>query len=181
LRDRGSSNIQIALIDLTNRGEIVLDRFLGSGSTLIAAEKTGRVCCGVELDPLYVDVIIRRYEAATSTSAILADTGEPFASLAARKRNDEDDARQSRNAVSEVAFIVPNTAPNVVGRSRVRNVSLVRTPKAPPPPPFTAQNKSEWLQGFTKRTRPSAVTISDCRRLPAPWPYFFEKLPKPPP
>jgi DNA modification methylase len=79
--------LQDALIDLTNRGEIVLDPFLGSGSTLIAAENTGRLCCGVELDPLYVDVIIRRYEAATGTTAILADTGEPFATVAARRRN----------------------------------------------------------------------------------------------
>jgi len=55
-----------ALIDLTNHGEVVLDPFLGSGSTLIAAEKTGRVCRGIELDPLYVDVIIRRYEAETA-------------------------------------------------------------------------------------------------------------------
>jgi DNA modification methylase len=84
--------LQDALIDLTNRGEIVLDPFLGSGSTLIAAENTGRVCCSVELDPLYVDVIIRRYEATTSTSAILADTGEPFATVAARRRNDQFDA-----------------------------------------------------------------------------------------
>lgn len=66
--------LQNALIDLTNRGEIVLDPFLGSGSTLFAAENTGRVCCGIELDPLYVDVIIRRYEAATGTAAILAET-----------------------------------------------------------------------------------------------------------
>ena len=50
-----------ALLDLTNRGEIVLDPFLGSGSTLIAAEKTGRRCRGVELDPLYIDVILHRY------------------------------------------------------------------------------------------------------------------------
>ena len=76
-----------ALIDLTNRGEIVLDPFLGSGSTLIAAEKTGRICCGIELDPLYVDVIIRRYEAQTGTTAILADTGETFDDLAERRRN----------------------------------------------------------------------------------------------
>jgi DNA modification methylase len=81
-----------ALVDLTGRGDIVLDPFLGSGSTLIAAENTGRVCCGVELDPLYVDVIIRRYEAATGTTAILIDTDEPFATVAARRRNEESDA-----------------------------------------------------------------------------------------
>ena len=49
--------LEDALLDLTNRGDIVLDPFLGSGSTLIAADRTGRVCRGVELDPLYVDVI----------------------------------------------------------------------------------------------------------------------------
>ena len=83
--------LQDALIDLTNRGEIVLDPFLGSGSTLIAAEKTGRVCCGIELDPLYVDVIIRRYEAETGVAAILAETGETFETLAARRRHDESE------------------------------------------------------------------------------------------
>jgi len=77
--------LQDALIDLTNRGEIVLDPFLGSGLTLIAAENTGRLCCGIELDPLYVDVIIRRYEAETGTAAILADTGETFEQIATRK------------------------------------------------------------------------------------------------
>jgi len=74
-----------ALLDLTNRGDIVLDPFLGSGSTLIAAEKVGRVCRGVELDPLYVDVIIRRYEAATGNAAILVETGEQFADVAVRR------------------------------------------------------------------------------------------------
>jgi DNA modification methylase len=58
--------------------------FLGSGSALIAAEFTGRVCCGIELDPLYVDVIIRRDEAATGAVVILADSGETFEKLAAR-------------------------------------------------------------------------------------------------
>ena len=61
--------LEDALLDLTNRGDIVLDPFLGSGSTLIAADRTGRVCRGVELDPLYVDVILRRYEAATGEAA----------------------------------------------------------------------------------------------------------------
>jgi DNA modification methylase len=67
-----------ALLDLTNRGEITIDPFLGSGSTLIAAERTGRSCRGVELDPLYIDVILRRYQAETGQSATLEATGETF-------------------------------------------------------------------------------------------------------
>src|SRR5205085_645682 len=54
-----------ALRDVSNRGDIVLDCFLGSGSTLIAAEMTERVCRGVELDGLYVDLIVRRWQAFT--------------------------------------------------------------------------------------------------------------------
>ena len=77
--------LEDALLDLTNRGDIVIDPFLGSGSTLIAADKTGRICRGVELDPLYVDVIVRRYEAATGKAAILVETGETFEALAARR------------------------------------------------------------------------------------------------
>ena len=79
-----------ALLDLTNRDEIVLDPFLGSGSTLIACEKTGRICRGLELDPLYADVIIRRFEAATGVPAVLEETGERFADLAARRQREKD-------------------------------------------------------------------------------------------
>jgi DNA modification methylase len=77
--------LQDALLDLTNRGDIVIDPFLGSGSTLIAAEKTGRICRGVELDPLYIDVIVRRYEAVRGNAATLVETGESFAALSARR------------------------------------------------------------------------------------------------
>ena len=55
--------LEDALLDLTHRGEVVLDPFLGSGSTVMAAEKAGRVCRGAEIDPLYVDVVLRRFEA----------------------------------------------------------------------------------------------------------------------
>lgn len=67
-----------ALRDVTKRGGLVLDTFLGSGSTLMAAQETGRVCCGVELDPLYVDVIVRRWQKATGRDAVAVDTGESF-------------------------------------------------------------------------------------------------------
>jgi DNA modification methylase len=80
--------LQDALLDLTNRGDIVIDPFLGSGSTLIAADKTRRVCRGIELDPLYVDVIVRRYEAATGAPAFLDGTGETFAALAVRRAHE---------------------------------------------------------------------------------------------
>ncbi len=80
--------LEDALLDLTNRGEIVIDPFLGSGSSLIAADKTGRICRGVELDPLYVDVIVRRYETATGNDAVLVETGETFEELAARREGE---------------------------------------------------------------------------------------------
>jgi DNA modification methylase len=53
------------------RGQIVLDPFLGSGTTLIAAEQTGRVCYGMEIDPRYCDVIVRRWEEFTGKKAVL--------------------------------------------------------------------------------------------------------------
>jgi DNA modification methylase len=77
--------LEDALLDLSNRRDIVVDPFLGSGSTLIAADKTGRLCRGVELDPLYVDVIVRRYQVATGNLAVLLETGEAFELLAARR------------------------------------------------------------------------------------------------
>jgi DNA modification methylase len=80
--------LEDALLDLTDRGEIVIDPFLGSGSTLIAAEATGRVCRGVELDPLYIDVIVRRYDAATGNPAVLVETGESFEALGARRASE---------------------------------------------------------------------------------------------
>lgn len=72
-----------ALLDCTTRGEIVLDAFLGSGSTLMAAERVGRICYGIELDPLYVDVAIRRWQKYTGEAAIHGSTGKRFDEVAA--------------------------------------------------------------------------------------------------
>jgi DNA modification methylase len=55
---------------MTNNGDSIIDPFLGSGSTLVAAEKTGRICYGMELDPKYVDVILKRWEDFTGKIAI---------------------------------------------------------------------------------------------------------------
>lgn len=72
-----------ALLDTTRRGDAILDPFLGSGTTLIAAEKVGRVCFGLELDPLYVDLIIRRFQAWSGINVTHAITGELFDERAA--------------------------------------------------------------------------------------------------
>jgi DNA modification methylase len=67
-----------AILDCSARGEIVLDPFLGSGTTLMAAERTGRACYGIELDPLYIDTALRRWQTYTGGEIIHAITGQPF-------------------------------------------------------------------------------------------------------
>ena len=65
--------------DVTKPGDIVLDPFMGSGTTLIAAEKTGRYAYGIDADPLYVDLAVRRWELLTGKKAMHAVTGMSFA------------------------------------------------------------------------------------------------------
>ena len=72
-----------ALLDCSAPDNIVLDSFLGSGSTLIAAQRSNRICYGIELDPLYVDTIIRRWQRETGLEAINAETGKRFAEVEA--------------------------------------------------------------------------------------------------
>ena len=67
-----------ALLDSTARGDIVLDAFLGSGTTLIAAERVRRRCYALEIDPLYLDTSIRRWQSYTGDSATHAATGQSF-------------------------------------------------------------------------------------------------------
>jgi len=79
-----------ALLDCSQRGEIVLDSFLGSGTTLLAAERTGRICRGIELDPLYVDTAIRRWQNLTGRDAVRTSDGKIFRQIEAEKeQNDE--------------------------------------------------------------------------------------------
>jgi len=70
--------VKDALLDITMRGDIVLDPFLGAGSTLIAAERTGRQLRGIEIDPTYVDVTLRRYREKTGNEPVRANDGTTF-------------------------------------------------------------------------------------------------------
>jgi DNA modification methylase len=70
-----------AILDCTARNDVVLDPFLGSGTTLIAAERTGRICYGMELDPSYTDTIIRRWQTFTGKTAVHEKSGRSFSDL----------------------------------------------------------------------------------------------------
>jgi ParB-like chromosome segregation protein Spo0J len=71
-----------AILDCTARGDLVLDPFSGSGSTLMAAQRVGRDCCAMEIDPIYVDLAITRWQRHTGDAAILARTGQRFDDIA---------------------------------------------------------------------------------------------------
>ncbi len=72
-----------AILDASNRGDIVLDPFSGSGTTLIAAEKAGRRGAAMEFEPHYVDTAIRRWQSLTGDHAIHAENGLAFDDLEA--------------------------------------------------------------------------------------------------
>jgi DNA modification methylase len=78
-----------AILDCSARGDVVLDPFLGSGSTLMAAERVGRNCCGLEIDPLYVDTIIRRWQAQTGDDAVHASSGRHFNHIATETNHND--------------------------------------------------------------------------------------------
>ncbi len=67
-----------AIRDCSNRGDIILDPFGGAGTTLIAAERTGRRACLIEIEPKYVDVTVERWQRLTGKTATNAKTGKPF-------------------------------------------------------------------------------------------------------
>jgi DNA modification methylase len=74
-----------AMRDCSRRGDIVLDPFMGSGTTILAAERVGRRGYGVEIDPLYVDAAIRRWQDFTKQDAVLKATGQTFDEVAASR------------------------------------------------------------------------------------------------
>jgi DNA modification methylase len=80
--------VEDAIRDCSRRKGIVLDPFCGSGTTLMAAERTGRCGFGIELDPLYCDVILRRLRSVCGLQAILEATGQSFEELAAQRQED---------------------------------------------------------------------------------------------
>jgi DNA modification methylase len=78
------------ILNNTSPGDVVYEPFLGSGTTLIAAESCGRVCRAIELSPLYVDVAVRRWQAFTDQSAVRESDGQSFDAVAALDEDREE-------------------------------------------------------------------------------------------
>ena len=76
------------MLNNSSPGQAVYEPFCGSGSSLIAAETTGRVCHAVELDPAYVDVALMRWQAFAGKEAVLEGDGRSFAALRADRAID---------------------------------------------------------------------------------------------
>jgi DNA modification methylase len=83
-----------AIMDCTSRHDTLLDGFLGSGTTIVAAQRTGRHCYGIELDPLFVDVIVRRWQDFTRSAARHAHSGKTFNEIEAELRRKDGEKRQ---------------------------------------------------------------------------------------
>jgi DNA modification methylase len=73
------------ILNHTKRGELVYDPFLGSGTTLMAAQVTGRVCYGIDIDPKYTDVAVLRWQQFTGLEATFEGSGRTFEELRAER------------------------------------------------------------------------------------------------
>jgi DNA modification methylase len=80
-------------------GQTIYDPFLGSGTSLIAAEMTGRICRGVELNPAYVDVIVRRWQVFTGRAAVHHASGQSFDERAERQSQDQSGAAHGEKSI----------------------------------------------------------------------------------
>ena len=81
--------VERALLTSSDPNAVVLDPFAGSGTTLLAAESTNRTARAIELDPKYCDVVLRRFQEATGSSAVLEETGEAFDAVMERRKTNE--------------------------------------------------------------------------------------------
>jgi DNA modification methylase len=118
-----------AILDCTARGDIVLDCCLGSGTSVIAAERTGRRCFGLELDPLYVDTVVRRWQSYTGGKPCTRRAAGP--SMNSRRRSAMPD---NRNSEYEIGYgkppmrtrFRPGESGNPRGRPReAKNLALL--------------------------------------------------------
>jgi adenine specific DNA methylase Mod len=103
-----------AIMDCSKRGGIILDTFVGSGTTLIAAERTGRQGCGIEIDPYYVDTAIRRFDDVCGLKAVHVDSGLEFKELSTKRSVEQE----KKNVTQEIKAIQTRAQPRARRRTR---------------------------------------------------------------
>lgn len=111
--------IKDAILDCTAKGDAVLDLFSGSGTTIIAAEQSGRRGFATELDPRYVDVGVIRWQEFTGREARLASTGQTFREVRAERARLSNPATQGADVAIPSAEIITLPAPRVRVRTRL--------------------------------------------------------------
>jgi hypothetical protein len=111
--------------DCTRRGDLILDLFLGSGTTIMAAERIGRRAYGMEIEPRFIDAAIRRWQAFTRKDAVDAGSGRTFDELAA-ERDEAAEGPEGGKALEEPATARKGSSGIAVSSSVVPRV---RRPK----------------------------------------------------
>ena len=122
-----------AIKDCSHRGSIILDAFCGSGTILVAAQKTGRKARAIEIDPLYCDTAIKRWQVFAHDDAILVETGETFAEVARRRGIKAIELQANAGSVT--------------------NSSSHEAPLLPPPSQSSQQAASPWAQPSSTNDR----------------------------
>ena len=88
---KNSAMVADLLLDCSNRGDLVFDPTLGTGTTLLSAHRTGRQCAGIEIDPIYVDTALRRLTAISGIIPVLEGDGRTFDEVAAARKTERED------------------------------------------------------------------------------------------
>jgi DNA modification methylase len=101
-----------ALLDCTARGDIVLDQFAGSGTTILAAEKVGRIAYCLEYEPRYVDVAIQRWQQQTKLEATLEGDGRSFEEVGQARAKPTNQLRGHPSILAADPSPAPKRAPN---------------------------------------------------------------------
>ena len=147
--------VKDAILDCSRRGGIVLDCFMGSGTTIMAAERVGRRAYGIECDPAYVDVAIRRWQAFTRKDVVLAASGLTFAEVAEERAKAASSALPgNQTSASQAAKTSAGTATGGRGQEGMLSLSAAWTISAASPPLLPQPDRSgQGRPSLKPRTR----------------------------
>ena len=155
------------ILNNSSPGQAVYEPFMGSGTTLIAAETTGRVCLGIELNPAYVDVAVERWQRFTGKAAVLDGSGESFGDLVIGRRGSTGAALgyfSTRILASSIERPPPRRNPHPWPRRRDQGMSTVSMPWITPFDCMTSGIVIFATSPLASARRDRQGTVRSCRR-----------------